>query len=287
MGSILAVALPAAFAGAIAIAITVLIERKGGLVGGLLGTLPTTIVPAAIGILSQTPDVEAFRVAMYATPVGMLVNSLFLWTWRALPPRLPQISNLGRLGLMVLGSLTVWAAGAAFALRVLTPIRSDPRLALGIGVTGTSALVVVGVFACLRNPPAPRGHRRVSPTMLVARGLVAAAAIGSAIVLAKVGGPVAAGLAAVFPALFLTSMVSLWFSQGEAVQGGAVGPMMLGSGSVAAFAMAAAWALPALGLVAGTVVSWAAAVCLITAPAAWWLQRRVRPVPARTPRPRR
>ena len=69
-------------------------------------------------------------------------------------------------------------------------------------------------------------------------------------------------------------MVSLWFSQGEAVQGGAVGPMMLGSASVAAFAMAAAWTLPAFGPLLGTVAAWLAAVALFTAPAWWWLQRR-------------
>ena len=43
--------LPAAIAaGLVAIVVTVLIERFGGVVGGALGTVPTTIVPAVAGM---------------------------------------------------------------------------------------------------------------------------------------------------------------------------------------------------------------------------------------------
>jgi hypothetical protein len=103
--------------------------------------------------------------------------------------------------------------------------------------------------------------------------VLAAAAIGAAVALASVGGPLAAGMAAVFPAIFLTTMVSLWLSQGEAVQVGAVGPMMLGSGSVSAFAVVAAWAVPVWGIGLGAAAAWAAAVGLVTVPAWWWLGR--------------
>ena len=41
-------------------------------------------------------------------------------------------------------------------------------------------------------------------------------------------------MASVFPAIFLTTMVSIWLSQGEAVQSGA-NLMMLGSSSVALY----------------------------------------------------
>jgi hypothetical protein len=80
-------------------------------------------------------------------------------------------------------------------------------------------------------------------------------------------------MASVFPVIFLTTMVSLWLSQGEAVQSGAVGPMMLGSTAVSAFALLAAFTLPALGVVGGSVVSWLGAVCLVSLPAAAWVRR--------------
>ena len=72
-------------------------------------------------------------------------------------------------------------------------------------------------------------------------------------------------------------MVSVWLSQGEAVQIGAVGPMMLGASSVSGFALIAAFTLPALGALWGTVLAWILAVALVTVPAWLWLQRRSRP----------
>ena len=108
---------------------------------------------------------------------------------------------------------------------------------------------------------------------LLCRGLLAAGAIGAAVFLAAVGGPLAAGVAAVFPAIFLTTMVSLWVSQGEAVQAGAVGPMMLGSTSVAVFCVLAAWTIPTLGVGWGTVSAWLGATLGATLPAWLWLHR--------------
>ena len=96
------------FAGVVASAVTVAIERFGGRVGGLLGTLPTTIVPASIGLWLQTGNEEAFQAAMDATPAGMLVNALFLFAWRALPPRLPQLPLNAMLAVMTILTLGFW-----------------------------------------------------------------------------------------------------------------------------------------------------------------------------------
>jgi hypothetical protein len=79
---------------------------------------------------------------------------------------------------------------------------------------------------------------------------------------------------AVFPAIFMTTMISLWISQGQAVQAGAVGPMMLGGTSVSVFALLAAWSVPALGITVGILVSWFGAVIGVTVPAWAWLKRR-------------
>ena len=40
----------AVLAGCIAVLVTLAIERWGGLAGGILGTMPSTILPAAAGI---------------------------------------------------------------------------------------------------------------------------------------------------------------------------------------------------------------------------------------------
>src|SRR5690606_19167850 len=108
---------------------------------------------------------------------------------------------------------------------------------------------------------------------LLARGLFAACAIGVALWLAEVAGPVAGGVASVFPAIFLTAMVSLWLSQGEAVPVGAIGPIVLGSSSVSLYSLVAAMAMPALGAW-GALVAWGVAVLGVSVPAAAWLALR-------------
>jgi hypothetical protein len=263
-------ALAALFAGAVAIGVTVAIERWGGRTGGLLGTLPSTVVPASLGVYSEAESVSAFRDAMWAIPAGMLLSGLFLWLWRVLPPRLPAAGLRARLTGMILLSLSAWAAAATLA--VLAMARVSNLLVVGIGLTIATASV--GILVARRRVPAPRGTRKVGVATLLARGVLAATAIGGAVTLAALGGPLAAGVAACFPAIFLTTMVSLWLSQGEAVQTGAVGPMMLGTASVSTYALLVSWTLPSLGFAIGVPLAWLLAAGLVTVPAWWWLARR-------------
>ena len=92
--------------------------------------------------------------------------------------------------------------------------------------------------------------------------------------MADQGGPLIAGVAAVFPAIFMTTMCGLWLAHGEAVGAGAVGPMMLGGTSVSAYAWLAAWWVPALGLAPASLLAWVTAVVLITVPAWLWLTKQ-------------
>jgi hypothetical protein len=61
---------------------------------------------------------------------------------------------------------------------------------------------------------------------------------------------------------------------------GAVGPMMLGSTSVSAFALVAATVMPLAGPAAGAVLAWLGSVLLVTLPAWLFLESRSRPAEA-------
>lgn len=267
------VLLPALFAGLVAVGVTVAIERWGGRLGGLVGTMPSTIVPAAVG-MAAAGDPVAFNEAMWVVPVGMFLNTAFLYAWRVVPPWLPAWRLGPRLALMLALSLSVWLALAGLVAAGTSWMRDAHVPLVGVGLGFTVAIAVFGLLASSQPRPAPRGHRKVSPTVLVARGLLAATAIGTAVWLSSRGDGVIAGVASVFPAIFITTMVALWLSQGEAVQAGAVGPMMLGGTSVAAYALLATWLLPSLGLALGSLLTWILSVVAVTVPAWWWLQRR-------------
>jgi hypothetical protein len=263
-------------AGLVAIVATVAIEKLGGRRGGVVGTLPTTIVPAAVGFWWAAPTIVDFQDTLYVVPAGMLVNALFLWSWRVVPQRLPDWPLRIRLLAMVAISMSAWAV-MAFALLMATDGYRDGGMPMALWGWGFFlAAVGFATGACVRNGPSPAGTRRVGAVAVLARGLLAASAIGLAVALATVSGPVIAGIVSIFPAIFLTAMITLWISQGEAVPAGAVGPMMLGSTSVSAFALLAATLMPLTGPANGALLAWIGSVLLVTLPAWIFLESRSR-----------
>jgi hypothetical protein len=261
----------ALLAGVVATAVTVAIEKWGGLVGGLLGTVPSTIVPAGIGMYLAGGE-DDFVASMMVVPLGMLLNALFLGAWLVLPR---WFSNASRpLLLTSIGALAFWCVmgmGVWFILQntVVGMLLTEQEFAAG----GLVLLFLIAVWFNRRPQPAPKGTNAVSKTVLIARGSMAALAIGVAVWMAGLGFPLLAGLASVFPAIFLTSMVALWLAQGPTVPQGAAGPMILGGASVAVYANIAMWSLPTYGVVVGSVVAWVGSVLGWSIPAFLVLRR--------------
>ena len=273
--------LAAFLAGLVAIAVTVAIEKFGGLIGGILGTIPTTIVPAAAFMWLADPTDSSFQPAMGMVPVGMLLNAIFLWLWRIVPPMVPDWSFGKRLATITVLNLSVWFGGAALSVAVFSE-----QASMTVGLAALLIGVILGLWITLEHRHAPRGHNKVGPLTLAMRGVAAATAIGVAVWLSQLGSPLLAGMASVFPAIFLTSMVALWIAQGEDVPSGAVGPMMLGAMSVSFYALLATYTLPEFGVILGSGITWIASIAAISAPAAFWLRFRAnRRVEAQNPAP--
>ena len=260
--------LSALFAGFVAILVTVAIEKWGGIIGGVLGTLPTTIVPAAMGMYIEAGS-EDLATSMSLIPFWMLLNALFVATW-VVYPRMKEGVTLGQ---MIFASLGFWTV-----LAVLMTISLSEALnhfsERSVGIAGLVCLVGLGLWMTWIPIEAPKGRNPVTKFVLMMRGLAAATAIGIAVLFSGMGMPLVAGLAAVFPAIFLTTMVALWIAQGSDVPTGAAGPMMLGGSSVAMYSLIASWALPEYGIYLGSAICWIASVLLTSLPAYSWLSWR-------------
>ena len=252
--------LPAAIAaGAVAILVTVLIERYGGVVGGALGTVPTTIVPAVAGMASAQGDAGLME-SLSVVPAGMLVNAIFLSVWIFLPPRLEGLSPSRSLALTTVASLAVWGVVGTIAVLAIGDAHVSGSSPRSVAVAGVLMTAAFGLLLGWSPREAPPGSEGVSAPVLLARGAMAASAIGASVWVAGLGYPLVAGLASVFPAIFLTSMVALWVSQGPSVPRGAAAPMLLGGGSVGVYALVAMTTVAEHGMVMGSMVAWAVAV---------------------------
>ena len=258
------VIISAVFAGVVAIAVTIAIERWGGVIGCILGTIPSTIVPASVGMYLISTS-EEFLESMAIIPFGMMLNAMFLGVWLILPSRFSNIENL--LMKTTILSVAFWALAGSllfFALESAALSALSPQSLAGLGFCG---VFFVALYFNLKQVPAPAGHRKVSIRTLLVRGLMAATAIGIAVMLSHLHQPFLAGLASVFPAIFLTTMVALWHAQGPLVPKGAAGPMMLGGMSVAVYALIAMAIFPKYGPWYGAFISWVGAILLWSIPA--------------------
>jgi len=134
-----------------------------------------------------------------------------------------------------------------------------------IGTCAAIALLLLSILgACYHPLRSAKGSNKVSAITYFARSLVAAVSVGLGVLVSK-WSPVLAGIFACFPSIFLTTMVSLWISQGESVPTSAVGPMMLGSASVYIYAIFFALAFPYF------VARWALAWAVIFTSISMWL----------------
>ena len=266
--------LPAAIAaGLVAIVVTVLIERFGGVVGGALGTVPTTIVPAVAGMAAAQGEQELMD-SLSVVPAGMLINAIFLSVWIYLPRATASLGSERSLAVTTATALLAWAMfGMVTILCIgeLSEYGTGPRT---IGMIGIALTAVFGIVLGWKPYESPKGSREVSKSILLARGLMAATAIGASVWVAGLGYPLLAGLASVFPAIFLTSMVSLWISQGPSVPRGAAAPMLLGGGSVGVYSLVAMYSLEAHGIILGSIMSWVTAVAVWSMPSYIYLKWR-------------
>lgn len=267
--------LSGALAGVVAIAVTIAIERFGGIVGGVLASSPTTIIPASIGLASRLSG-DGVVAAMFSIPPGMLVNAGFLLVWRLLPPRLPAGWPLWkRLAAMITVSLSVWGVGAAVIVGSNIKKSDSVSAIVTVGSLCTAGLIATGLCACWTPPDAPKGAKKVTLTSYLLRGVAAFVAITTSVLLSRVN-DVAAGFASTFPAIFLSTMVALWLSQGAGVPTGATGPMVLGSTSVSAYAVVFAGTAGVGGWspYGAAAMSYVAAISVCSLPSALYLRWR-------------
>ena len=266
------VLLSAVMAGIIAVLVTLAIERWGGLTGGLLGTMPSTIVPAAAGIYAAG-DAVVLEQSLSIIPLGMLINGIFLGVWIYAPSRFERFKS--PLLLTTLSALAVWSLFGVMMLFGVEWALDNGWSAFEIGILGLFLLIVLAVAMNWNVQSTPKGKHPVARSVLLIRGSAAASAIGAAVWLSSQGQPLIAGLAAVFPAIFLTSMVALWHAQGPTVPQGAAGPMTLGGASVAIYALIAMYSLPAWGAVFGSLLAWCISVGGWSLPAYLVLRKRL------------
>jgi len=225
---------------------TLLAERLGSKVGGLLANLPSNILISLL-FIGLTQSVSFAAEASRAAPIGMLIDSIFLFVFiLALKKGLKPA---------VVASLATW-----FGLALIAGTLQYDNMIVGIVAY---ALVTAFVFYILeykmKIPAHDKSKKVYSPLQLLVRAIFAGTVVASAIIIASVGGSFWGGLFATFPAVLTSSMVILTMLQGSAFAQATGKVMMLSSSNIAVYGIGVYLTYPTLGLMWGTLISFGAA----------------------------
>ena len=226
---------------------TIVAERVGPKTGGTIGMLPTHIVVSLLFIgLTQNALFAAESAKM--VPLTMMINSLFLFSYIALAPRIKQWA--------VPASIAFW-----FAASTLLGFSGIKEMWGGIVIYGLVTLTCFFLVKYKMNVPI-MGKRNVKYTIptLAFRATLAGAIVATAVILAAVGGPVWGGIFAIFPAIMLGNIVILTRSQGIPFTRYTVKVMLPAASDIIVFAVGVYFFYPLFDVLGGTILAYMLAI---------------------------
>ncbi len=223
--------------------ISVIAERKGTKLGGLLGGLPHTVLVALLFIgINQGADFAAESAA--STVVPFIVNPFFLW--------LLATKARQSLKIALLLAATFWLA----AMVVVRGLQlTDIWVNLVIWLAGMVVLLVR--FQRILPVNDVKGAAvSFTKRQLTMRAVFAGVIIASAVIGGKYGGSVLGGILAGFPAGFLSTFVIAYYSRGLLfAQSFARTLMLSGAITPTVYVVAVHFLYPTVGLWWGTLIA--------------------------------
>lgn len=221
---------------------TVLAEKYGTKIGGLIAGLPSTIL-ISLFFIAWT---QSTRVAVDATTIVPIIggiNCLFIVTYIYLL----RINFWVALG----GALLVWSL-FSFAL-----------VAIGFNSFIVSLISYVCLVA-ITHSMVERGLKirsvagrpmRYTPAIMIFRAVLSGLVIVFAVLITKIGGPIIGGMFVMFPAMFVGMIFMTYFSQGASFSAAVMKSSILGAISVVIYGIMVRFTYVPLGFIGGTTVS--------------------------------
>lgn len=224
--------------------ITVIAEKKGSIIGGLLGGLPSTSAFSFFFIgINQSPAAAVEATTVFPLAFSITVAYLFLYAFFAAKGFIRGVSI----------SLFIWFAVSG--LIVIFGIK-DFAFCLISGIA-ISLLMYLGFAKKLSLPNLQGQEKNYVLGEIVFRGVGAGALVLVAVVLSAFGGPLLGGIAAAFPAVFTSTIVILHRSEGTEFSRAVTKPLVLsGILTIIPFCIAVRFLYPLLGVLLGTIVSY-------------------------------
>lgn len=221
------------------IIITVIAERYGTKKGGILGTLPSTIMIAYL-FISYNEGIKVATQSVAVVPAEMGVNVVFLLLFALFANR--------SMTKALTVSLSVWAA-----LSLLLLLFNLENLLASFLIFLACFVIAMPVLEWKKKTQSSgKVQTCYTPLRILLRGLFAGFVIGIAVLLSNVGA-VLSGILSAFPVIFLSTMIIAMRAQGPDFAAAMAKSMVFGSPSVVCYTIAIFFFYPAYGILIGTV----------------------------------
>ena len=223
---------------------SILAERLGSEKGGLISILPSTVLISLI-FVALVKNARFAASSTSAIPMGITINIIFLMVFILL------LKN--DLKKTVAISLFTWLILAFFAQK----IHSSDFLINGV----IYFLVVMLAFYILeyklKITSKPQNRKTLTVETVLMRTLFGGTVVAGTTFLAGFAGSYWVGLFSTFPAVMLCSMIILSRSQGREFARALGKVMIISSSNIIVYAYSISLTYPSLGIIAGTLISFA------------------------------
>lgn len=222
----------------VVIIVTIIAEKYGTKTGGVIGTLPSTIIIAFLFIAVDKGVLFASE-SVVVVPAEMGINVIFLLLFTLLSQR--------KLLLALAGSLLGWTV---FTLIIYYSTLTSIIASLAVFV---SCFLIALLILDKKKKIASQDTIKVqyTPLKLLGRSLIAGIVIAIAVSVSNVG-TILSGIFSVFPAIFLSTMLIFVREHGSEFTGAMAKGMVYGSPSVVSYAVGIHYLYPLVGILIGS-----------------------------------
>jgi len=231
-------------------AITIVAEKRGSVLGGILGGLPSTSAFSFFFIgINQSSASAVQATTVFPLAFGITSAYLFFFAFFA--------QKGFRQGISV--SLLIWFALSGL---IVTSGLKDFTVSLVGGIA--ISLLTYYFFTKKLKLQNLKGEKRLYRIRdVILRGVGAGSLVLISVLLSQIAGPVLGGIAAAFPAVFTSTLVILNRSRGTEFSRAVTKPLVLsGILTIIPFSIAVRYLYPSLGIWLGTTASYALVIPL-------------------------
>lgn len=245
-GYLIQTILPFILSALIVIIITIIAEKYGTKIGGIVGTLPSTIIIAFVFIALNQGLIFASN-SVSVVPAEMGINLLFLFVFAILAYR-SAIFGLA-------GSFIVWIL--LTSILYFSNLQNIYISILIYAISMVFTLIILEKRVKVKSVGKKKVH--YTPTKILLRGILTGFVIMISVLLSNVG-EVLSGIFTVFPAILSSTMIITIREHGPDFSAGIAKSMIFGSPSVMSYAVCIHFLYPIYGIVWGSVLSLLVAV---------------------------